>query len=182
MVAVSHLQMSWSLDWEFGIIHGSCSASKLKLQWLQSWKIWEPQLQPILHLMLIGGNIHNHSWLTLRPRFLFKHSSVWTWIMIHSTTNQWEHIYRIIERPDRLYKNALYRPESKALSSPSNNGMEQWLTDCDQDPLPSMEQDLDQNNPFPPFEMVEGDEVCYWQQQQYKNPRYDFFLCEVFVF
>jgi hypothetical protein len=60
-----------------------------------------------------------------------------------------------------MYKNALYRPESNALSSPSNNGMEQWLTD--QDPLPSMEQDAvaDQSNPFPPFEMVEGDEVCY---------------------
>lgn len=36
--------------------------------------------------MLIGGNIHNHSRLTLRPRFLFKHISVWTWIMIHSPT------------------------------------------------------------------------------------------------
>ncbi len=64
-----------------------------------------------------------------------------------------------------MLKNSLYRSENKALSSPSNNGMEQWLTDGDQEPLPSMEQDtvapFDQKNPFPPFEMVEGDEVCY---------------------
>ncbi|KAH8932196.1 hypothetical protein BDL97_19G059600 [Sphagnum fallax] len=60
---------------------------------------------------------------------------------------------------------ANWRSENKALSPPSNNGMEQWLTDGDQEPLPSMEQDtvapFDQKNPFPPFEMVEGDEVCY---------------------
>ncbi|CAK9214986.1 unnamed protein product [Sphagnum jensenii] len=47
------------------------------------------------------------------------------------------------------------RSESNGLGSQSN-GMEQWLTDVKQDPLPCSEQDT-----LPLFEMVEGDEVCY---------------------
>ncbi|CAM6065559.1 unnamed protein product [Sphagnum tenellum] len=47
------------------------------------------------------------------------------------------------------------RSESNGLGSQSN-GMEQWLTDVKQDPLPCLEQDT-----LPLFELVEGDEVCY---------------------
>jgi hypothetical protein len=44
------------------------------------------------------------------------------------------------------------RSKSNGLGSQSN-GMEQWLTDGNQDPLPCLEQDT-----LPLFEMVEGDE------------------------